>query len=653
MAQSGSVSSAASPSSPALAGVMSQGKEEESALDSLFSDLLSETGALEDLAPRKIASADLPAFVASLRPNASEKPTKLGEALEAVADFTQTLNKIVALLHRKVAEGSQEETIETAPAQEAAVDLQTEAPTVQDASGGVTETDAEPTQEIEIDGLSPMELTEIVAQLMAMMQSFERAVEQLKQTQQSGTTSPPGTAAQAAEAKQSEDRNLAALEAEAAETLALSDDVAVLELRHAPGSFALEPGTKVVPLLRFMLEKSEKTAERILENLAQLSAVVGSSANPPLEPAPAPEKDVDPAAQLQDICADLHAMLAGLERQAAKSSATEAGVAAAQADTTLAASPMSAARAEATSPLQVVSQNGDHEDTTDTDADTNTLLTVSLKSFVKRPPFENAPRASASSVAAKTAAPAGDHEETDALSTGEGGEEAPIFSAEKKPAASRGAESSSPPLSSVFTPANEMSWLGANLSQEPTLSFADDPSNASSEALNEAPQTATAFATTLTAMRSFSGSAGNPNAIDQVVLQMNRHAKNGQSEMSLQLHPADLGKIKVKLEFGEDNTVTGTVVADNPQTLEILEKDSRSLERALQDAGLRADPGSLQFSLGEQKNHNDAGQAAGDGNAAGRDGMISASESESGAAGDTLAVSESYYITPSGVNIQV
>ena len=122
--------------------------------------------------------------------------------------------------------------------------------------------------------------------------------------------------------------------------------------------------------------------------------------------------------------------------------------------------------------------------------------------------------------------------------------------------------------------------------------------------------------------------------------------------MSLQLQPTDLGKISVKLDFGADGKVQGTVVADNPKTLEMLQKDSRSLERALQDAGLRAEPGSLEFSLSGRESRNNAGQTAdGTGLRAG-EGTISTGD-EGAEIVDIGAISETYYITPTGVNIRV
>jgi flagellar hook-length control protein FliK len=164
------------------------------------------------------------------------------------------------------------------------------------------------------------------------------------------------------------------------------------------------------------------------------------------------------------------------------------------------------------------------------------------------------------------------------------------------------------------------------------------------------------FASTLSAARALNGgTVGLPSVVDQVILQMNRNVKNGNDQMSLQLQPGDLGKITVKLNFGTDGKVQGMVTADNPQTLNMLQKDSRSLERALQDAGLRADPGSLQFSLNGQSGQN-SGQTAQNGNQANGpgNGTVPADTSLDGTGlVDISSIAETYYITPTGVNIQV
>jgi flagellar hook-length control protein FliK len=67
--------------------------------------------------------------------------------------------------------------------------------------------------------------------------------------------------------------------------------------------------------------------------------------------------------------------------------------------------------------------------------------------------------------------------------------------------------------------------------------------------------------------------------------------------VTIQLRPEELGRIEIKLEMSQDGKVRAAITADNPATLELLQRDARGLERALQDAGLRADASNLEFNL--------------------------------------------------------
>jgi len=157
------------------------------------------------------------------------------------------------------------------------------------------------------------------------------------------------------------------------------------------------------------------------------------------------------------------------------------------------------------------------------------------------------------------------------------------------------------------------------------------------------------FASQLTALRS--SSAGLATAVDQVALQLNRNVKNGNDEMSLQLNPADLGRVNIKLDITSDGKVTGTVTAENPATLDMLSKDSRSLERSLQDAGFQADPGSLQFSMSGQSGGAFGQTAQNTSSASNLSGSKNLEASAESLA--ATAVTETYYITPNGVNLSV
>lgn len=91
--------------------------------------------------------------------------------------------------------------------------------------------------------------------------------------------------------------------------------------------------------------------------------------------------------------------------------------------------------------------------------------------------------------------------------------------------------------------------------------------------------------------------ASLPQVYEQVSVRLNRMAKNGDKAMTIQLNPSELGRVEVKLDFSKDAAVTARITADNQQTLDLLQRDSKALERALADAGLKLNNDSLQFDL--------------------------------------------------------
>jgi flagellar hook-length control protein FliK len=102
--------------------------------------------------------------------------------------------------------------------------------------------------------------------------------------------------------------------------------------------------------------------------------------------------------------------------------------------------------------------------------------------------------------------------------------------------------------------------------------------------------------------------------IDQIKVNITRAAKAGLDKVTIQLKPVELGRIDVQLEMSEDHKVRVTVTADNKDTLALLQNDARTLERSLNDAGLRTDSNNLHFSL---RSESDA-QTAGDGKNGGK-----------------------------------
>ena len=108
--------------------------------------------------------------------------------------------------------------------------------------------------------------------------------------------------------------------------------------------------------------------------------------------------------------------------------------------------------------------------------------------------------------------------------------------------------------------------------------------------------------------------AAKQPAAEQVSVQITKAIKVGADRISIQLRPAALGRIDIQMEMGADGRVSAIITADNKDTLDLLQRDQRSLERALQNSGMQTDSGSLSFNLRGQ-NEGSAGDALAENNA--------------------------------------
>lgn len=86
-------------------------------------------------------------------------------------------------------------------------------------------------------------------------------------------------------------------------------------------------------------------------------------------------------------------------------------------------------------------------------------------------------------------------------------------------------------------------------------------------------------------------------AEQQVAIQIRRAVSLGSDRINIRLSPAELGQVQVRLEVAEDGHVRALISAERAETLDLMQRDPRGLERALQDAGLKTDGDSLSFSL--------------------------------------------------------
>ena len=84
--------------------------------------------------------------------------------------------------------------------------------------------------------------------------------------------------------------------------------------------------------------------------------------------------------------------------------------------------------------------------------------------------------------------------------------------------------------------------------------------------------------------------------------------REGVRRFDIRLDPPELGRIDVRLDFDRQGQATARLTVDRPETLNLLQREARGLEQALQSAGLKTENGGLEFSLRYQAQDGSANQ---------------------------------------------
>ncbi|MEE2698933.1 MAG: flagellar hook-length control protein FliK [Pseudomonadota bacterium] len=122
-------------------------------------------------------------------------------------------------------------------------------------------------------------------------------------------------------------------------------------------------------------------------------------------------------------------------------------------------------------------------------------------------------------------------------------------------------------------------------------------------ATNQQTQQAQAQSSAQRAKNTEKPAATGRSMVEQISVKVTKALEAGIDKINIQLRPAHMGRVEVKLEMSQDNRLSAMVVVDNRETLENLKNDSRALQRSLLEAGLNTDSGDLNFSLrGEENN---------------------------------------------------
>ena len=87
---------------------------------------------------------------------------------------------------------------------------------------------------------------------------------------------------------------------------------------------------------------------------------------------------------------------------------------------------------------------------------------------------------------------------------------------------------------------------------------------------------------------------------EQVSVAITRASKEGIDHITIQLSPDDMGRVEVKMQMHQDGRAQLQFTVDKAETFDAISRDARSLERSLQESGIKADTGSMQFNLRQQ-----------------------------------------------------
>ncbi|MCC7037732.1 MAG: flagellar hook-length control protein FliK, partial [Alphaproteobacteria bacterium] len=119
----------------------------------------------------------------------------------------------------------------------------------------------------------------------------------------------------------------------------------------------------------------------------------------------------------------------------------------------------------------------------------------------------------------------------------------------------------------------------------------------------------------------YMNSASSTQTTQMIALQIHRNAQTQVDTFRMQLHPTDMGQLEVRLKVSKDGTMKAHLVADKPETLAILQKDSAQLQKMLEQSGIQLDGNALSFDLRQQRDqgaqsaYNNNGSRAAAGNA--------------------------------------
>ena len=91
--------------------------------------------------------------------------------------------------------------------------------------------------------------------------------------------------------------------------------------------------------------------------------------------------------------------------------------------------------------------------------------------------------------------------------------------------------------------------------------------------------------------------SGQPTPIHVVPIEIGLRAMSGSRQFDIRLDPDELGRVDVSLSISDKGEVSAKLVVDRVETLHLLQRDARTLERAFEQAGLKPSDAGVDITL--------------------------------------------------------
>lgn len=96
---------------------------------------------------------------------------------------------------------------------------------------------------------------------------------------------------------------------------------------------------------------------------------------------------------------------------------------------------------------------------------------------------------------------------------------------------------------------------------------------------------------------SHQASEGQPTPLHVLPIEIGLRALAGARQFDIRLDPGELGRVDVNLSISDTGEVSAKMVVDRVETLHLLQRDARTLERAFEQAGLKPSDGGVDITL--------------------------------------------------------